>query len=253
MLSPLQNLILILTFSIAVALQISYPLLSGEALRVVTIAIVYWGAIAMVAHALFSYGLSYAARYLAVAFVFALAIEQIGVRTGWPFGTYRYSPELGYQVFGVPLVVPFAWVMMAYPILLISRRLSKHWSFLVGGYGLMAWDLFLDPQMVSAGKWTWQDITSHVPFQPEIPLANAFGWLLSGIALISLLNLVLPKDRRAHASRSIPELFVAWTWVSGIIINIFFFDRPGVAFVAGSALGALLLWYYLSIRYGRRD
>lgn len=252
-LSPLQNFILISTLSVAIALQIAYPLLNGEALRLITIAVVYWGAAAMLAHALFSYGLTYAARYFAITFFFALAIEQIGMRTGWPFGNYEYSVDLGYQIYGVPLVVPFAWLMMAYPIFLMARRLSRHWSFLVGGYGLMAWDLFLDPQMVSAGRWSWEVSGSHVPFQPEIPLSNAFGWLLSGIALMALLNLALPRDRRAHASRSIPEIFVAWTWVSGMIANLFFFDRPGIAFFAGIAMGLIVIWHFLALRYGRND
>jgi uncharacterized membrane protein len=112
-LSPLQNFILISTLSVAIALQIAYPLLNGEALRLITIAVVYWGAAAMLAHALFSYGLTYAARYFAITFLFALAIEQIGMRTGWPFGNYEYSVDLGYQIYGVPLVVPFAWFMIA--------------------------------------------------------------------------------------------------------------------------------------------
>jgi uncharacterized membrane protein len=135
----------------------------------------------------------------------------------------------------------------------MARRLSRHWSFLVGGYGLMAWDLFLDPQMVSAGRWSWEVSGSHVPFQPEIPLSNAFGWLLSGIALMALLNLALPRDRRAHASRSIPEIFVAWTWVSGMIANLFFFDRPGISFFAGIAMGLIVIWHFLALRYGRND
>ena len=253
-LSPLQNLILLSTLAIAIGLQIAYPLLEGEALRIVTIAVVYWGAAAMLSHAFFSYGPAYAAKYLGTTFAFALAIEQIGVRTGWPFGSYEYSVDLGYQVYGVPLVVPFAWTMMAYPIFLMARRLSKDWSFLVGGYSLMAWDLFLDPQMVSAGRWTWTNINgSHVPFQPEIPLSNAFGWLFSGVILMALLNRVLPRDRRAHASKSIPEIFFAWTWISGIIANLFFFDRPGIAFFAGFALGIVVVWHYIAVRFGRSD
>ena len=253
-LSPLQNLSLTITLAIAIGLQIAYPLLDGEALRLVTIAVVYWGAAAMLLHALVFYGLTYALRYFSITIIFALVIEQIGVKTGWPFGSYTYSVDLGYQIYGVPLVVPFAWIMMAHPIFLMARRLSRHWSFLVGGYGLMAWDLFLDPQMVSAGRWTWSGINgSHVPFQPEIPLSNAFGWLLTGIVLMLLLNLALPRDRRRHASRNVPELFVAWTWLSGVIANLFFFDRPGVAFFAGMALGVIVIWHFIATRFGRSD
>lgn len=252
--TPFQNLLLIATLTVAIGLQISYPLLDGESLRLATIAIVYWSAGAMLLHALFFHRLSWALRFLAITFSYALIVEQIGVRTGWPFGNYTYSGSLGYQIYGVPLVVPFAWIMMSYPIFLIARRISPNWVFLVGGYGLMAWDFFLDPQMVSAGRWTWEVTGRHLAFQPEIPLSNAFGWLLTGMGLMALLNFVMPRERRAHIeSRFVPILFFFWSWISGVIANIFFFDRPGVAFLGGIALGFIALWYYFSVRFGRRD
>lgn len=151
-----QQIILGSVFSIALLLQIAYPLLSGEPLRLVTIATVYWAAGAMSLHGLYAHGLNYALRYISITFVFALIVEQIGSRTGWPFGTYAYDNSLGYQIYGVPLVVPFAWMMLAHPLLIAARRTSPHWVFLYGGAGLMAWDLFLDPQMVSADRWKWR-------------------------------------------------------------------------------------------------
>ncbi|MFM7359515.1 MAG: carotenoid biosynthesis protein [Actinomycetota bacterium] len=252
--TPFQNFLLIAVLTVAIGLQISYPLLEGEPLRLVTISTVYWGAGAMLLHALFAYRLTYALRFLAITFFYALLVEQVGMQTGWPFGTYEYSGSLGYQFYGVPLVVPFAWLMMAHPIFLAARRIAPRWVFLVGGYGLMAWDLFLDPQMVSAGRWTWEISGSTVPFQPEIPISNTFGWLLTGMGLMALLNFALPKERRSlGASRAVPEFFLMWSWLSGIIANLFFFDRPGVALVGGSALGLVVIWYFLSVKLGRND
>ncbi|MTA56087.1 MAG: carotenoid biosynthesis protein, partial [Actinobacteria bacterium] len=103
---------------VAIALQISYPLTDGETLRIITIATVYWAAGAMLFHALLAYGLTYTLIFFLVTFSYSLIIEQIGSRTGWPFGSYEYSGTLGYQIYGVPLVVPFAWVMIAHPILI---------------------------------------------------------------------------------------------------------------------------------------
>jgi putative membrane protein len=118
----------------------------------------------------------------------------------------------------------------------------------------MAWDFFLDPQMVSAERWSWEITGRTVPFQPEIPLSNAFGWLLTGMGLMALLHYFLPSERRSlGSSRAVPEFFLAWTWVGGVIANLFYFDRPGVAFVGGLALGALVVSYFLSVRFGRRD
>ena len=252
--SPTKNFLLITVLTVALALQISYPLAEGETLRLVTIATVYWAAGAMLLHALFAYGWNYALRFLFITFLYALLIEQIGMRTTWPFGSYEYSPTLGYQIYGVPLVVPFAWVMMAHPIFIAARRLAPKLVFLVGGYGLMAWDLFLDPQMVSARRWTWEISGRTVPFQPEIPLSNAFGWLLAGMGLMALLNVTLPKERRSLGySRAVPEFFLAWTWIGGVIANLFYFDRPGVAFIGGISLGLIVISYFISVKFGRRD
>ena len=252
--TPFQNFLLLAILTVALGLQIAYPITQGEALRVITIATVYWAAGAMLLHAWFAYGISYALRFLFITFIYALIVEQIGMRTTWPFGSYEYSGTLGYQIYGVPLVVPFAWIMMAHPVFLAARRIAPSWVFLAGGYGLMAWDFFLDPQMVSAGRWSWEITGRTVPFQPEIPLSNAFGWLLTGMGLMALLNLLLPKERRSlGASRAVPEFFLAWSWIGGVVANAFFFDRPGVAFFAGTALGLFVLAYFASVRFGRRD
>ena len=233
-------------------LQISYPLLSGEALRVVTISTVYWGAGAMALHALLAFGARYAFTYLGIALSFGFLIELIGLKTGWPFGTYEYDPTLGPQLFDVPLVVPFAWAMIAHPILCAARRVAGNWVFLYGGFGLMAYDLFLDPQMVTAGRWTWEVTGSHVPFTPEVPLSNAFGWLLSGMALIAILHLALPRDRRKVSASFITiDIFLIWTWFAGVVSNLFFFDRPGIAFIFGLTFGAILAPYIFSRWLGR--
>ena len=250
--SSRAQLALNLTLGIAISLQISYPLLSGEALRVVTISTVYWGAGAMALHALLAFGARYAFTYLGIALSFGFLIELMGLKTGWPFGTYEYDPSLGPQLFDVPLVVPFAWAMIAHPILCAARRVAGHWVFLYGGFGLMAYDLFLDPQMVTAGRWTWEVTGSHVPFTPEVPLSNAFGWLLSGMALIAIMHLALPRERRKVSASFITiDIFLIWTWFAGVISNLFFFDRPGIAFIFGLTFGVVLAPYIFSRWLGR--
>ena len=99
-----QAWILYTLFALTVGLQILYPLIHGGLLRFTTIAIVYCASLTMLAHALFSYGAKYLSLYLVITFSFSLLIEEIGSRTGWPFGEYHYSTTLGFQFFGVPLV-----------------------------------------------------------------------------------------------------------------------------------------------------
>lgn len=240
--------------AIALLSQIAYPLLNGEKLRIITLISVYSAALTMVLHGYFNFGARFATRFLLITFTYAWVTEKLGTSTGWPFGNYRYSQTLGVQLLEVPLVVMFAWMMMAYPILISARRVTRYWVFLFGGYAMMAWDLFLDPQMVDAGRWSWQFSAHHVPFQPEIPISNAFGWMLTGMGLIGLLHFLLPKERRASASyRLIPEIFLIWTWISGIIANIFFFNRPGTALIGGVALGLFVIPCLVLSRIGRAD
>ncbi len=226
--------------------------MNGEALRLLTINVVYWGAGAMLLHALLAYGTRYAITYFFFTFLFALTIEHVGVVSQWPFGNYSYSGDLGLKIFEVPLVVPFAWIMMAHPVLTAARRIAGHWVFLYGGFALAAWDLFLDPMMVAEGRWTWVVTGAHVPFQPEIPLSNTFGWLLSGMFLIGVLHLITPRDKRkGGATFRTTDIFLLWTLFSGIIGNLFFFDRPGIAFFAGGIYGMVFAPYFFNRWLGR--
>ena len=239
---------------LTIALQISYPLIDGQVLRIVTLATIYSGAFAMVLHGHLSYGAKYSSRYLPAAFLFGLGIETLGLHTGWPFGVYEYDSSLGADIFGVPFVVPFAWVMMIHPALVAARRVTNSWVWLYGGAILAAWDLFLDPLLVAAGRWTWEVPGAHVPFTPDIPLSNAFGWLLAGITICALLHLILPRERRKEgASLTAVDVLLLWTLFSGIVGNLFFFDRPGLALFAGAILGSILTPYFFSRWLGSKD
>ena len=179
-----------------------------------------------------------------------LAAEAIGVRTGLPFGEYSYAGTLGPEVLDVPVVVPLAWTMMAYPVLLAARRLTRGaGSSPVGAFGLMAWDVFLDPQMVGDGHWTWADPTPSLPGVDGIPLTNFAGWLLVGAVMMLVLTAVLPRDDpHRPADESLPATLLVWTWLG--------YDRsatcsgsapPRWRWSAASLLGLLVLPYLWSL------
>lgn len=67
-------------------------------------------------HMVETLGIRRAVLMAASAFAITLTAELIGVATGFLFGNYTYSDQLGPKVFGlVPLVIPIAWLMMLYP------------------------------------------------------------------------------------------------------------------------------------------
>ena len=228
---------------LTVAAQIAYPLVEGEAQRQVTILVVVLFSTTCVVHAIVHRGVAWALGLVVVTAGGGLAAEAVGVRTGLPFGEYTYAGTLGPEVLDVPVVVPLAWTMIAYPVLLAARRLTRHWVPVVGALGMVAWDVFLDPQMVGDGHWTWADPTPALPGVEGIPLSNYAGWALVGTLMMLVLTAALPRDR---ADESVPAVLLVWTWIGYIIGNLFWFGTDSVALVGGIALGLLVvpyLWY----------
>ena len=87
----------------------------------------------------------------------AWTIEWIGHTTGYPFGSYDYTTVLQPQLNGVPLIIPLAWFMMLPASWAVGSTITggdRGIKFaLVSASAFTAWDLFLDPQMVSWGYW----------------------------------------------------------------------------------------------------
>lgn len=170
---------------VVVALQIAYPLTHAAARRNVTVLIVVALAATAVAHALVTRGARTAVFLLAGTAVGGYAVEVLGVHTGVPFGSYAYSSALGPRLFGVPPVVGLAWTMLAWPAALAARRLvhGRLARVAVGGWALATADLFLDPQLVAGGAWTWHYPSPHLPGVSDVPLTNYVGWLAVGLLL----------------------------------------------------------------------
>ncbi len=239
----------------AVLTQIAYPLVDGNpdaatnpALVTVTVVSVLLFALASATHAAATFGPAAAVRLVLVVTGLALAAEAVGVATGFPFGAYEYADTLGPKLFDVPLLVPAAWVMMAYPCLLAGRALTDRpaLAVLASGWLLAAWDLFLDPQMVAAGHWRWSEPDPGLPGVDGIPLTNFAGWLLVALVIELAVHLVTPAGSvgpagtggTARTSRTgVPALLLGWTWLGSGLANLVFFGRPAVALYGTLAMG----------------
>lgn len=226
---------------LTIGLQILWPLANGPDRATLTVLTVVLFAATSVSHAWIHRGWRWAAQYFVTTVVFAFAIEAIGVNTGFPFGAYEYGETLGFRILGVPPVIPLAWVMTAYPALLLARRLAKNPLLVavVGAVALTSWDLFLDPQMVSENYWTWAHVDTALPGAPGVPVANYLGWFAGSLILMALLSL-LPATQ---APEGVPAALWTWTWIGGVIANAFFFDRIAVALSGGIVMGLVTVPY----------
>jgi uncharacterized membrane protein len=229
--------------------QVAYPLTPvGTARDRLTVATVLLFAAASVLHAATSRGVRAAVALVVVAGGGGLLAEAVGVATGVPFGRYSYAGTLGPTALGVPLVIPLAWVMMAWPAYLVGLRLGRGplARVAIAAVALASWDLFLDPQMVDAGHWQWSDPSPALPGVPTVPLTNYVGWALVALVLLALL------DRTVRTGPStldgVPYALYLWTYASSVLALAAFFGLPAAALWGALGMGAVALPLARSLR-----
>lgn len=168
-------------------------------------------------------------------------VEVVGQASGFPFGSYQYTPLLQPQLAGVPVLIPLAWLMMmppAWAMALVIAGAQPGWRArvrraAVAALAFTAWDLFLDPQMVAWNAWVWA--VPGVYF--GIPLQNFVGWLLVAFCV----SLLLAPGWLPLA----PLIMIyAVTCVLQTIGQLLFWQLagPGVAGLVG--MGGMLAWAY---------
>ncbi|MEX0658174.1 MAG: carotenoid biosynthesis protein [Egibacteraceae bacterium] len=229
-----------------VALHVVYPLVEGTARNRLTVVTVVVFFTASITHAVVWRGRGWTAALVAVTAGGGFAVEALGVSTGWPFGAYAYTGTLGPQPAGVPLVIPLAWTMMAYPALVVGRTIATHrWAGpLVAGWALASWDLFLDPQMVDAGHWVW---AADGPTILGIPLSNFAGWTLVAVAMMAVLWRVPARGAPRPDDRPLYALYL-WVYASSVLAHLAFFGLAGSALLGGVGMGAIVVALLWSLR-----
>ncbi|MBQ1072976.1 carotenoid biosynthesis protein [Micromonospora sp. C31] len=269
--------------AVLVLAQICYPLTTGQTRARLTVATVVLGYLLSVGHALLSRGPRTAAALVAVATVGGFAIEALGVTTGFPFGSYDYSGELGPKLAGVPLIIPLAWTWMAWPAWLAATRLTGGDAgggplgaggapgsgpgiggrpggrfpvrrIALAAVGLAAWDLFLDPQMVAEGYWVWRDATPALPGLPGIPVSNYLGWLLFAVLMMSALRPLAGPAVATTDGRDGP-MFALWLWTyfSSVLAHAVFLGLPTSALWGAVGMSVAAVPLAVTLLRARRD
>ncbi|MBD2848231.1 carotenoid biosynthesis protein [Paenibacillus sp. IB182496] len=122
-------------------------------------------------------------------------VEWLGVRTGWPFGEYAYTPLLGWGVGGVPLTIACAWVGVVLLAALVSESGSRWLRALLTGVWTVVFDLVLDPVAFAREFWIWGD--GHGGGYFGVPIVNFVSWFV----LSASLSLLLPVRMMTLAVR----------------------------------------------------
>ncbi|AOW94722.1 caratenoid biosynthesis protein [Rhodococcus sp. WMMA185] len=249
----------------AVGAQILYPLVHGGTRDAVTISVVVLLATACITHAAATRGPRWTAGLILATAGLGLASEVLGTATGYPYGCYDYaSGRIGPALASVPLVVPLAWTAGFYLVWCVASALARGRfrrpiRILLVAVGVVGWDLYLDPQMVADGQWTWCVTDSGLPGLEHIPLTNYAGWLLIAVLMAVVVDrLELQSDTPNRYGDSVPIALFLWTWLGSALAHSVFLDAPELRYsaiyglIAMGILGVPLLVSLLRQRTYRR-
>ena len=128
--------------------------------------------------------------YLLGVFLAGYLVELLGISSGFPFGEYEYGPTLGVQLWDVPLLIGFNWVILVYCTGAITRKIPvvKFGKAFIGATLMVLMDMVIEPMAVKYDFWSWDG--------GEIPIQNYIAWFV--ISFVMLLIFHLNRFRKSN-------------------------------------------------------
>jgi uncharacterized membrane protein len=125
--------------------------------------------------------------------------ESVSLRTGFPFGYYRFTDLMGPKVFELPILLALAYVGMGYlswvlAVVILDRKNEPLCGRnvvllpLTASFVMTAWDFSMDAAWADIDHaWVWRDGGSYY----GVPISNFFGWFLTVYIFYQLFALYL--------------------------------------------------------------
>ena len=121
---------------------------------------------------------------LLLIFFIGMLSEFIGVNYGLIFGEYIYGNNLGFKLFGVPLLIGLNWVILTVICANIASFLIKNNSILqmiiVGTSLMLLIDIVMEPIAPKLDLWKFKNLV--------VPSSNYIGWLIISILTQTIYN-----------------------------------------------------------------
>jgi hypothetical protein len=137
--------------------------------------------------------------FFAICLVIGNIFENVGVRTGFPFGHYYFTDLMGPKLSVVPIQLGLAYLGMAYLSWTLARLILADMRSplagsrvvilpLVAAFIMVAWDFSQDPVWSTIlHLWIWQQGGAYF----GVPVSNFLGWYLTVYVFYQLFALYL--------------------------------------------------------------
>lgn len=144
---------------------------------------------------------------LSIPFFLGFITEGLGVNFGLIFGTYTYGENLGFKVFGVPLIICVNWAILTAASADVAKYFSRNRiiTALIGAALMTGLDFIIE---VSAPRFDFWEFKNGI-----VPLQNYLGWLVTAVGAhlgYQYFNIKTNTKISWHILLSITVFFVAF-------------------------------------------
>ncbi|MFW3146094.1 MAG: carotenoid biosynthesis protein [Thermoplasmatota archaeon] len=144
--------------------------------------------------------------WVLVTYLITFALEAVGVATGAVFGDYSYGSTLGPELFEVPVVIGFNWVIVIMGSSELVGRFVRHRlaGALSAGLAAMLFDIALEPVAMELDYWDWAGGT--------IPVQNYIAWFV--------IAAIMAYSYQYFGSRYGKKLLIAYLFLQTLLFLI---------------------------------
>lgn len=156
--------------------------------------------------------------FFLITFIISNILENTSILTGFPFGHYYYSDNLGLKLFLVPLVIAPAYFAMGYLSWSIAHILQGQYDVrprganvffipLIAAFVMVSWDVVMDPSSSTMDQnWIWLNGGSYW----GVPFTNFLGWFFTVYLFFQAFALYLSCTRRDQGVEAVMQPKSYW-------------------------------------------
>jgi uncharacterized membrane protein len=182
-------------------------------------------------HGSIRYGIKNMAVFIIISLVVSNFFENLSIITGFPFGDYYYTANLGPKILNVPVIIGFAyfsigylsWILAQSLIGNIAPSLRKANIFLVplvAAFIMVCWDFSFDPDSSTInGDWIWLDGGGYF----GVPFSNFTGWFLCVFTFFQLFALYISRKPQSTFDK-IPEQKKSYWYQASLFYSLYAVD-----------------------------